>query len=167
MKISISVATLRDAGALTGLRTRVAQDMTLIHGEGHWSACPGKADVIRQLRASRVLVARRGDDIIGTVRLTQALPGAFDSQSFTPVDTALYVLGLAVSPDARRQGVGRELMDVAKATARGWPAGALWLDAYQHVAGAGAFYEKCGFRALGPSSRGEVPLTYYEWLVPA
>src|SRR6185436_6959298 len=102
-----------------------------------------------QLRASHVLVARRSADLVGTVRLARALPWAIDSESFTPVDTALYVLGLAVSPQARGQGIGRSLIEAAKASARAWPAQALWLDAYQHDAGAGGFYEKCGFRALG------------------
>lgn len=112
-----------------------------------------------------MLIARRGAGIVGTVRLVQALPALIDADSFTPVDTAMYVLGLAVSPDARGQGIGRGLMEAAKEVARSRPAEALWLDAYRHPAGAGPFYERCGFRAVGPSSRGEVPLIYYEWLV--
>jgi len=164
LEASISVASARDARALTELRTGVAQEMTRIHGKGHWSSCPAKAEVLRQLRASRVLIASQRDRIIGTVRLIRALPALIDSGSFTPVDTALYVLGLAVSPEARGQGVGRSLMEAAKAAAHAWPADALWLDAYQLAAGAGGFYEKCGFRAVGPSLRGEVPLMYYEWL---
>jgi GNAT superfamily N-acetyltransferase len=138
--------------------------MTREFGEGHWSACPSKAVVLRQLRASHVLVARDDAEIIGTVRLARALPWAIDSQSLTPVDTALYVLGLAVCPDARGKGVGRELIEASKQIARSWPADALWLDAYDHPAGAGAFYKECGFRAVGPSTRCEVPLIYYEWL---
>lgn len=164
MKASISAASTRDARELLGLRTRVALGMTQEFGPGHWSSCPSKADVLRQLRASRVLIARRDGEIIGTVRLARALPSLIDSGAFTAVATALYVLGLAVAPEARGQGVGRDLIEAAKATARSWPANALWLDAYQHSAGAGPFYEKCGFRAIGPSSHGEVPLIFYEWL---
>ena len=120
---------------------------------------------MRQLRASQVLIASRDSEIIGTVRLARVLPGVIESDSFTKVDTALYVLGLAVSPDARREGVGRSLIEAAKESARAWPADALWLDAYDHVAGAGAFYEACGFRAVGrPSAKGEIPLIFYEWL---
>ena len=97
---------------------RVAREMTRVFGEGHWSPCPSKAEVVRQLRASQVLIASRGEEIIGTVRLARVLPGVIDSESFTKVDTALYVLGLAVSPDARRQGVGRDLIEAAKESAR-------------------------------------------------
>jgi GNAT superfamily N-acetyltransferase len=164
LKTSISVATLRDARELIDLRTRVAHGMTEAFGAGHWSARPSWADVVRQLRASRVLVARRDAEIIGTVRLARALPWAFDSASFTAVETALYVLGLAVAPEARGHGVGGDLMEAAKAAARSWPADALWLDAYDHPAGAGAFYKECGFRAVGSGTRGDLTVIYYEWL---
>ena len=160
---------MRDARAVADLRTDVAREMTRVFGEGHWSPCPSKAEVVRQLRASQVLIASRDSQIIGTVRLARVLPGVIDSESFTKVTTALYVLGLAVSPDVRRQGIGRDLMEAAKDSARSWPADALWLDAYDHVAGAGAFYQSCGFRAVGssstaPASREHVPLIFYEWL---
>lgn len=138
--------------------------MTEKFGPGPWSAFPSKTDVVRQLRASHVLVARRNEDIIGTVRLARVLPGVIDSGAFTPVETALYVFGLAVAAEARGQGIGRQLMETAKAAARSWPADALWLDAYDHAAGAGGFYIECGFRPVGPSARGEVPLHFYEWL---
>jgi len=165
MKYSISVATVKDARALAALRTAVARGMTQKFGEGHWSAAPSKADVVRQLRASHVLVARREAEIIGTVRLAAAKPWAIDSSSFTPVTSVLYVLGLAVAPEARGQDVGSDLMEAAKDAARSRSVEALWLDAYDHRAGAGPFYMKCGFRKVGRTQYREVPLIYYEWLV--
>jgi GNAT superfamily N-acetyltransferase len=160
----ISVAKRSDARALADLRSAVARDMTRQFGEGHWSPCPSKAEVVRQMRASHVLVARGDDQIIGTVRLTRALPWAIDSSSFTPVTTALYVLGLAVAPDWRGMGIGQCLLGAAKDTARSWNAQALWLDAYEHRAGAGPFYMKCGFKMVGRTQYREVPLIYFEWL---
>ena len=164
MKTSIAVATLSDARALAALRSTVARGMTQQFGKGHWSTCPSKAEVARQIRASHVLVARRGTDIIGTVRLATAKPWAIDSSAFTPVTTALYVLGLAVAPNHRGKGTGRRLMESAKDAARSLSAQALWLDAYDHIAGAGPFYMECGFRKVGRTTYREVPLIYYEWL---
>jgi ribosomal protein S18 acetylase RimI-like enzyme len=92
------------------------------------------------------------------------MPWAIDASAFTPVTTALYVLGLAVAPDSRGRGVGRSLMDAAKHAARVEPAEALWLDAYEHEAGAGPFYLKCGFRQVGRTKYRQMPLVYYEWL---
>ena len=155
---------LNEARALVALRSAVAQGMTQEFGPGHWSARPSKAEVVRQLRASHVLVARQGDELIGTVRLVRALPWAFDSSSFTPVAKPLYVLGLAVARECRRQGVGQQLMEAAKQTARAWSSQARWLDAYEHAAGAGLFYMKCGFRKVGRTESREVPLVYFEWL---
>ena len=165
MVTRICVATMGEARALVALRSAVAHGMTEQFGEGHWSACPSKAEVMRQLRASHVLVARQGAEIIGTVRLVRALPWAIDSSLFTPVSKPWYVLGLAVAPHCRGQGVGRQLMDAAKDTARSRGAEALWLDAYEHAAGAGPFYMKCGFRKVGRTKYREVPLGYFEWLV--
>lgn len=162
--IAIRTAAQSDARAIAMLRTAVAQGMTRQYGYGHWSACPSQAEVIKQMRASHMLVARRKSRIVGTVRLATANPLAFDSERFTPVQTALYVLGLAVAPEWRKQGVGRELMDAAKAEAWARPADALWLDAYDSDAGAGPFYLRNGFRGVGASSGRDPSVVYYEWL---
>ena len=163
--LRITRALPRDAQALADLRVAVARGMTRQHGQGHWSSCPSKAEVSRQLRASHVLVARQGARIVGTVRLATAIPLAIDSGAFTSVASALYVLGLAVAPECRHQGIGRALMEAAKDVARARPAQALWLDAYDSEVGAGPFYSRCGFRRVGPSNLKEVPLVFYEWLV--
>jgi predicted N-acetyltransferase YhbS len=160
---TISVATAEDAPALVALRTAVANDMTRQFGEGDWSAAPAEALVRKQLRASRVLVARRENRIVGTVRLTTAQQWAFDTSSFSPAKTALYVLGLAVAPEARGQGIGSDLMQAAKEAAGSWPADAVWLDAYDDRAGAGPFYVRCGFREVGRTRFGTLPLIYYEF----
>ncbi len=162
----ISLATPDDAPGLAALRGSVARDMTRKYGEGDWSASPSPAEVLQQAETSQVFVARREASIIGTVRLARALPWAIDASSFTPVSTALYVLGLSVAPDSRGQGVGRLLMGSAKDAATSRPAQALWLDAYDHEAGAGPFYIKCGFRQVGRTSYRTMPLIYFEWLAP-
>ncbi len=162
---SISLAKTSDARALAALRMAVADDMTRQFGKGDWSAGPSTVAVVRQVRASHVLLARQGESIVGTVRLTAARPWAIDASCFTPVSSALYVLGLAVAPDCRGFGIGRQLMEAAKDAARAWPAQALWLDAYDNAAGAGSFDMKCGFRQVGRTKFREMPLVYYEWVV--
>jgi GNAT superfamily N-acetyltransferase len=164
VNLRIARAFPKDARSIAALRTAVAEEMTRRHGHGHWSACPTKAEVTRQLRASHVLVAHDGADIVGTVRLATANPQVFDSAAFTPVQSPLYVLGLAVAPERRKQGIGRQLIEAAKAVARARPAQALWLDAYDSEVGAGPFYLRCGFRRVGPGEHRAVSLMYYEWL---
>lgn len=164
MNASVSVATSSDIRALVALRTAVALGMTQDFGEGPWSVCPRDEDVAYQLRASQVLVACRDAQIIGTVRLATVTQSAIDSSSFTPVASALYVLGLAVARQCRGMGVGRRLMDAAKDAVRSRFANALWLDAYEHAAGAGPFYIKCGFRERARTAHAGMPLCLYEWL---
>jgi GNAT superfamily N-acetyltransferase len=164
VKPSISLAVAGDASALAALREVVARDMAQRFGEGPWSQSSDLAEIVLQLNASRVLVARQDDGIVGTVRLAKAIPWAIDASAFTKVSSALYVLGLAVAPHLHVQGIGRCLMDEAKQIVRAGSAEALWLDAYEHAAGAGPFYLKCGFRAVGRTLHREMPLMYYEWL---
>ena len=153
---------MSDARAIVALRTAVAHDLTQRFGKGHWSSCPTEAAVIRELRASRVLVARRGASVIGTVRLATQKPWALDLSYFSVVKKAIYIHGLAVAADSRKCGVGRHLMRAVEETARLWPAHSLRLDAYDHEAGAGPFYLKCGFREVGRKTYRKVPLIYYE-----
>jgi len=161
---TISVASSGDARALAALRCAVAQEMTRQFGDGHWSALPSQAEVLRQLRASHVLVARVGAEIVGTVRLVRPVLGAIDSSAFSPAENPLYVLGLAVAPQSRGLRIGRQLMEAAKDHARSSGAQALWLDAYEHEAGAGPFYSQCGFTQVGGTTHRGVPLSYFEWL---
>jgi GNAT superfamily N-acetyltransferase len=127
-----------------------------------------RAEVLRQIRASQVLVAWQGEHVVGTVRLAAVNARAMASVGFTPVQSPLYVIGLAVAPDYRRMGVGRRLMEASKEQARSRRADALWLDTQEGDAGAGPFYLRCGFRRVvspaKPRAEGTAPLAYYEWL---
>ncbi len=118
--------------------------------------------VLHSLRTSRTLVVRRGPDIVATLRLVTKKPWAIDTKYFTPVKRPLYLLDMAVAPALQRQGVGRELLAAATPVARAWPADAIRLDAYDAPAGAGRFYERCGYREAGRAVYRKTPLIYYE-----
>jgi len=162
VKVSIDAARPDDAAAIAELRNRVADDMTRQFGQGPWSAQGSKPQVLRQMRASRMLVARHEGEAIGTVRLAVPNSHAFDASAFTTVTSSLYVLGLAVSSEHRKRGVGRKLVEHAKQIARDRGAQALWLDVFDHPAGAGPFYQRCGFRVVGPAPSASLPLTFFE-----
>jgi GNAT superfamily N-acetyltransferase len=89
-------------------------------------------------------------------------PWAVDLEYFTPACKALYLYSVDVHPQLQRSGVGRRLMDRVQVMAREWPVDAIRLDAYDGPAGAGPFYEKCGFNRLGRTVYRGVPLVYYE-----
>ena len=162
--MKITVAEESDAAEIAALRTAVAEDLTIRHGRGHWSFGASDAGVLRGIRTSRVVVARVRGRIAGTLRLATKKPWAIDTQYFAHVDRPLYLLDMAVHPRRQRQGIGKLMLDAASEIARNWPAGAIRLDAYDHAAGAGDFYRKCGYREVGRVVYRGVPLIYFEQL---
>lgn len=163
--ITIATATADDAAGVAAVRNAAAEQLTLEHGRGHWSGFATEFGVLRGIDTSRVLVARSGGRIIGTLRLAPKRPWSIDAKYFAPSRKPLYLVDMAVTPKAQRRGVGRQLLAAAVKTAQGWDADAIRLDAYDHAAGAGRFYEQCGFREVGRVTFRGVPLIYYELLL--
>jgi GNAT superfamily N-acetyltransferase len=155
-------ATLHDAAALATLHTAVADNLTRRYGHGPWSGQTSERGVLYALRTSKVFVARLGDEIVATLRLTSKKPWAIDTSYFTPCRTPIYLLAMAVTPAKQRQGIGKRCLAEARNLASAWPADAIRLDAYDAEAGAGPFYSRCGFTEVGRASYRNTPLIYYE-----
>lgn len=155
-------ATEVDASSIAALRTAAAAHLTRTFGQGHWSRTVTERAVSRDLKTSRVLVARRGPSIVAAMTLATTKPWAIDLAYFTAVPRALYLHEMAVAPELQRQGVGRDLVGEAIAVARSWPSQAIRLDAYDAARG---FYAKCGFREVGRVTYRKVPLIYFELLL--
>lgn len=154
-----------DAPDLAGLHTSVAEHLTREHGAGPWSSRTTERGVFYALRTSQVFAARDGAQIVGTLRLTTKKPWAIDTSYFTASRRPLYLLGMAVAPARQRQGIGTQLLEQARQIAKGWPADALRLDAFDADAGAGAFYAKCGWNEVGRAVYRNAPLIYFEFLL--
>jgi ribosomal protein S18 acetylase RimI-like enzyme len=166
--LTFDIASDADAVAIAELRTAAAARLTNDYGHGHWSSDVTEKDVQRGMRTpkfSRVLVARSGDDIAGTLRLATKKPWAIDTKYFTAVAKPIYLLDMAVHPEVQRTGIGRRLLEQAIAAVRKWPGDAIRLDAYNADAGAADFYAKCGFKEVGRVTYRKVPLVYFELLL--
>lgn len=165
MPFSLTLATVADAEELAALHTAVAEHLTRLHGPGHWSMAASKRGALNSLRNARVLLAREGGALIGTLRLATKKPWSIEAAYFSDVRRPLYLTSMAVAPERQRQGIGRILLDEARTMARAWPADALRLDAYEGSAGAGDFYAKCGFREVGRMVYRMTPLIYFEQML--
>jgi GNAT superfamily N-acetyltransferase len=165
LHLPVSTACAEDAEAVAVVRNTAADHLTREFGVGHWSGLTTAGAVLRGISSSRVLVVRDGHTIIGTLRLATKRPWAIDVTSYSPTERPLYLVDMAVLPAMQRRGAGRRLLEAAVTTARDWPGTAIRLDAYDHPAGAGGFYEKCGFREVGRAAYRGVPLVYYEFLL--
>ncbi len=165
MKLSFSIAAKADVSELAALHTAVADDLTSKFGRGPWSSHTTEKGVLFGMRHSRVVVARKGKTIVGTLHLPTKKPWAIDVGYFAAVKKALYLTSMAVLPAMQRQGIGRLLLAEAAKQARAWPADAIRLDAFDADAGAGTFYAKCGFREVGRVTYRKAPLIYFEMIL--
>jgi ribosomal protein S18 acetylase RimI-like enzyme len=165
VKLSVAAASEADAPAVASIRTAAAERLTRDYGRGHWSSCPTERSVLRAIQTSRVMVARKGNRVVGTLTLATKKPWAIDTAYFQSARKALYLLDMAVDPDVQRRGIGRRLVREGIAVAREWPSDAIRLDAYDADAGAGGFYAKCGFREVGRVIYRKNPLVYFELLL--
>jgi GNAT superfamily N-acetyltransferase len=117
------------------------------------------------LRTTRVFVARRCAEILGTFRLTRKKPWAIDTRNFTSAENPIYLLAMAVTPGSQGKGIGRACLEEAERLVRAWPGDAIRLDAFDAEAGAGGFYARCGYAEVGRVSYRNTPLIYYERLL--
>jgi ribosomal protein S18 acetylase RimI-like enzyme len=162
MKLAFSIAERDDVPELTALHNAAADDLTRRYGHGVWSTTATEKGVLFRWQHVRVLIARKGERIAGTLRLQTKKPWAIDVGYFTPVKKAIYLTGMAVIPAMQHKGVGTMLLEEAARHAIAWPADAIRLDAFDTDAGAGGFYAGCGFCEVGRVTYRKSPLIYYE-----
>ena len=158
-------ATLDDVPMIAALQNAAAGALTARYGEGHWSSLVTERGAALSQRHARVRVGRSGKRVLTVLRLAKKKPWAIDVSYFTPVKRPLYLTGMAVSVARQGQGLGKLAIEDALAVARAWPTDAIRLDAYDGDAGAGSFYDKCGFRERGRVAYKGDPLVYYEFLL--
>ena len=164
--LSVRIATELDAPAIAQIRAAAGERLTREYGKGHWSSPVREPSVLRAIRTSRVFVAQDAEGgIIGTLQLATKKPWAIDLRYYVKSRRPLYLIDMAVDPSVQRRGVGRFMLEHAEAFARSFPADAIRLDAYDAPAGAGGFYERCGYHEVGRAPYRGVPLIYYELLL--
>ena len=162
MTLTLEFATETDIQELVHLRCLVDADQARRYGNDRWSTTINEKSVARGLKGSRVLIARQGEQVVGTLRMETKKPWAIDLSYFTPVKSAVYLRTAEVDPRVQRSGLGRRLIEHAKVVAREWPVEAIRLDAYNGASGGGPFYTKCGFAEVGRAVYRGVPLIYFE-----
>ena len=162
MPLTFRDATLADVAVIAALQNAAAGALTARFGAGHWSMLTTERGAAAAQRHARVRLGRDGRRVLTVLRLATKKPWAIDVTHFTPVKRPLYATGMTVSVAAQGQGLGRRAMEDACAVAKTWPADAIRLDAYDAPAGAGMFYERCGFTERGRVVYKGVPRVYYE-----
>ena len=163
--VSITLATTENAAAIADVISKAAQDLTLKHGQGHWSAVATEKGVLNGMGRAKILIAKQGTEVVGTLRLTTTRPWVIDPDYFTLVKHPVYLVDMAVHPGYQRIGIGRLLIERAKSMSAAWGGDAVRLDAYEGSAGACEFYQKCGFTERGRIIYKTVPHIYFEWLI--
>lgn len=161
-RVRFDIATQDDIPGVISVRVNAAEALTERFGGGHWSGHATERGVAWDLKQGKVLVARSGASIVGTLKIATRKPWAIDVSYFTTCKQPWYLTNMAVDPPHQGKGIGKRLVLEAVRLVKEWGGDAVRLDAYDDVAGAGAFYEKCGFREVGRVAYRLTPLIYYE-----
>ncbi len=160
----LTLARPADVPEIVALRSAAAARLTREFGPGHWSRPSTAANEREGMRRGHTYVLREGTRIVAALRLVPRKPPEH-RQWFTDCRRPLYLPGMAVAADCQRRGIGRRCLEDVVRLAREWPADAIRLDAYDAPAGAGPFYERCGFREAGRRLFFGAPIIYYEMML--
>lgn len=163
VRLVVKRAAQEDAGPIAQLLEAAAQKLTEDFGEGAWS----RATTLRTLRGAveegTLHVVCADDAIVGTFRVGATRIPFYRKEWFhNPDAPALYLRDMAIAPGSQRKGIGRATMTEIDAIARECGLKAVRFDAYEGPAGAGTFYQKCGYSQVHRGLVGDVPLEYYE-----
>lgn len=162
MELRFRLASQTDIPELLRLQLAIDADQAECFGDDRYTTTISEKSIARSLKSSRMVIATRRGQIVGTVRMETKKPWAIDLSYFTPGCKAIYLHNVNVDPTLQRSGIGRQLMERVKHVAKEWPVDAIRLDAYDGPSGAGPFYRKCGFKKMGHAVYRGVPLIYYE-----
>ena len=163
--ITFSDATDDDAVALMAMRARAASALAARFGPGPWSPHAVARHVGATPGRSRIRIGRHNGVVVSALRLQTKKPWAIDVAWFTPAQRPLYLTDMVVDVAHQRLGLGRAALDDARRTATLWPADRIRLEAWHGAAGAGAFYERCGYVDRGHVVYKGTPLIYYEQML--
>ena len=165
-KLSYRRTHVSDAATVRGLRAAAAEELMRRCGEGHWSEVFTVATIKKHLAEKAVFLVDLDVTPVATFELHTNKPFWYSTAWFAEPDApAFYLLHMAVLPARQRHGIGRHIMSEIEDMARGQGHRAVRFDAYDALAGAGAFYQKCGYELVHSGSFNGVPLEYYEKLL--
>jgi GNAT superfamily N-acetyltransferase len=162
MRMVLQLANDDDAPGLVRLREAVNARLAEEFGRGFWCTELSEHGALSAVRGAQVYVARHRGGIVATLALTARKPWAIHLGCFEPRQRPFYLTNMAVHPEFQRLGLGREAIAEAQRITLAAGGDAIRLDAYDVPAGAGLFYEKCGFTEVGRAVYRTAPLIYYE-----
>lgn len=148
---------------MRSLRQRAGDELTRLHGPGHWSGVGSVPTIRKHARAGTLFGVERDSVLVATFTLSERKIGFYRKGWFREPDVpALYLTNMAIDPPEQRKGIGRWTMKHIEGVARDRKLRALRFDAYDSPAGAGPFYQKCGYTLVHRGAIGAVGLEYYE-----
>ncbi|NRA37941.1 MAG: GNAT family N-acetyltransferase [Planctomycetes bacterium] len=143
------------------LRNAVEKKLIQDYGSGDWGFTITESIVRRGLKNGKILLAWFGVELVGTLTLSKKKPWAVNKKIFPRSDNPIYMIAMAISPKHQRKGIGAKMVKKAISIAKTDGHDFIHLDSYNAEAGAGGFYEKCGFNHVCDIVYKECPLSYW------
>ncbi len=133
-----------DVAAITSLLQSCAQSMS-DQGMHHWLGVYDENAVVENLSTKQVYVFEDGNQLLGCIALGNKKAEYYSDCWPQAPDADFYITQLAVSPEARGKGYGRQLMQYCINQV---DAVTLQLDAVAHYPALLQFYQSLGFTII-------------------
>jgi ribosomal protein S18 acetylase RimI-like enzyme len=137
VRVTIRLAQPDDAEAIAAtLRLAFAEFASLYTRAAFSATTPSVDEIAERFTEGPIWVAELANTVVGTI-------------SAVSHGSELYIRSMAVRPDARGSGVGRQLLDTVEAFATEHKYGRLFLNTTPFLLSAIRLYERYGFRYTG------------------
>ncbi|MDE1152157.1 MAG: GNAT family N-acetyltransferase [Micavibrio sp.] len=164
--IVLRPARIADILAIHQVRKAAADALTSQFGNGPWSSVSIISTAERALSGRTLFKIVDGSTIIGTLTLTPLRIGFYKPDWFADAAAkALYLHSMSIHPQRQHDDIGRQALEQVEAFAGQQGFTAIRLDSYDSDAGAGGFYESCGFVQVAREDAMKTKLKIYERII--
>lgn len=160
-------ANLEDIQEIMSILRKTIKEMHSYHNNQWDEFYPVEKDFKNDIQEGNLYVSERNARTVAFICVNKQEPSEYSGLSWSSRKNAMVIHRMAVDPESRRQGVGRELMDFAEGLALRNNINYLKVDTNSINEKMKRLFVKCGYHFIGEISflGKEIPFYCYDKLL--